>query len=324
MSVLAPEVFLTSPWIPAEWIQAHGLIPRGWFARGTGRAAPLAEGVCAFAQAAVSQAKLNPEAALVFATTCDQLRRAFDAAVEDASRRCFSFNVPATWQTAASRVWFRAELERFGRFLERLGGRAPDAARLAAEMKQRDQQRQALRTAAGRWPAAEYAAAVAHFHWTGEAPSDKAALTKQLPGVPLALIGGPVGRPAMALIENCGGQVALDATESGERSLFPRLPDGDWSADPLGALVSAYLDHGVDVFQRPNSRFYAWLGERLATRRIRGLVLRAFVGCDLWRAEAASLREAFGLPVLVLEADENPGCEAREAGRLQAFVETLQ
>ena len=44
---------------------------------------------------------------------------------------------------------------------------------------------------------------------------------------------------------------------------------------------------------------------------MRGIVLWHFTGCDLWRAEAQTLREAFGLPVLLLEAAENRAPPAR-------------
>jgi benzoyl-CoA reductase/2-hydroxyglutaryl-CoA dehydratase subunit BcrC/BadD/HgdB len=344
------EVFLTSPWVPAEWVMAHGLTPRGLFATGSAGASPLAAGVCAFAQGALRSAELHRHSVVVFTTTCDQLRRTFDLAAEAANEYLFLFNVPATWQTAASRALFRAELGRLGRFLETHGGRAPTSADLASVMLRHDKQRQLLRSAAGSCPAQAYAEAVARFHWTGEASFKNSNQAHPASAVAIALVGGPFpGRadrrasalapqdtgseleaslPASAstieMIEHAGGRVALDATEAGERSLFPQLPNRDWSGDPVGALVDAYFDHAADVFQRPNTRLYAWLRERLGVRRIRGIVLRAFVGCDLWRAEAESLREAFGLPVLLLEADESPGCDAREAGRVQAFVEMLR
>ena len=48
------RVFLTSPWIPAEWVRAHGLEPRGiWFAeKFRPDPPPLAAGVCARVQRA--------------------------------------------------------------------------------------------------------------------------------------------------------------------------------------------------------------------------------------------------------------------------------
>jgi benzoyl-CoA reductase/2-hydroxyglutaryl-CoA dehydratase subunit BcrC/BadD/HgdB len=115
----------------------------------------------------------------------------------------------------------------------------------------------------------------------------------------------------------------LNATKTGERSLSPSFV---FAADtnPFDALIHGYCDHLVDVFQRPNTRLYSWLKPRLASRQVRGIVLWHFTGCDLWRAEAQTLRESFGLPVLLLEASEEPGNTPRELTRLQAFVETLK
>ena len=51
------EVIVTSPWVPREWIQAHGLEPRGVWLRQHHQPAAVAEGVCAFAQEMASLAK---------------------------------------------------------------------------------------------------------------------------------------------------------------------------------------------------------------------------------------------------------------------------
>jgi hypothetical protein len=61
---------------------------------------------------------------------------------------------------------------------------------------------------------------------------------------------------------------------------------------------------------------------RLTARQVRGIVLWHYVGCDLWRAEAQPMREAFGLPVLLLDADE--AAPNRNTGRLEAFLESLR
>ena len=150
--------------------------------------------------------------------------------------------------------------------------------------------------------------------------------------IPLALVGGPLFAPHWPLfdeIESAGGRVVLNATETGERSLCPAFDfaahsSTDTPATPFDVLVHGYCDHLVDVFQRPNTRLYAWLKPRLAARQVRGIVLWHFTGCDLWRAEFQTLRETFGLPVLLLEAGAEPGLTPREQTRLQAFVETLE
>ena len=151
--------------------------------------------------------------------------------------------------------------------------------------------------------------------------------------IPLALIGGPLPRaqwPLIEVIERTGARVALNGTEAGERSLWTS-PSSEVQVIPDTASVSSmrlwlarsYVRNCVDVFQRPNTRLYDWLKERLAARAIRGIVLWHYVGCDLWRAEAQSLREAFGLPLLLLDAGDAAPASARDNGRVEAFVESL-
>jgi hypothetical protein len=394
------EVFSTSPWVPPEWIRAHGLEPRGiWLARDFAcEPLPLAAGVCAFANAVVNLAERQAESAVIFTTHCDQLRRGFDAVAGATQPRVFLFNLPVTWQTPVAERIYSDELKRLGRFLVGLGGHAPTAAALAEVILHYDEGRQRLLEAASWCPARAYAEAVARFHLDGSVhlplargcpqsqqdwrqqdaralPHESsfvadAAESIRAPGtssVPLALVGGPLSQSQMPLldaIERAGGRVVLNATEAGERSLWPACPldranASGTPAQTAGAERSVYaaetsidqpsqdspapvsspescslkaalpallarrfLARCVDVFQRPNTRLYDWLRERLTARQVRGIVLWHYVGCDLWRAEAQPMREAFGLPVLLLDADE--ATPNRNTGRLEAFLESLQ
>ncbi len=320
-------VFYASPWIPAEWIKAHGLEPRGvWLApEAAANPLPLGAGVCAFAQSVLRLAESQPEAAVVLPSHCDQLRRGFDALVSSGRQRVFLFNLPATWQTAAAGRMFRSEVERLGRFLRGLGGSAPAPELLRETMVQYRQARSRLLAGVDRCSARQFAEAAARFHWDGSVHLPDQPAPPMAHAIPLAIVGGPLPARQWDLldaIEKAGGRVALNGTEAGERSLAA-LPLEDGPGDPLERLTQSFLEHCADVFQRPNTRLYAWLGERLGPRRVRGLVLRHYVGCDLWRAEAQHLREAFGLPVLLLDADETNGCAPRSLGRIQAFLESL-
>jgi hypothetical protein len=321
------DVFLTSPWIPAEWIKAHGLQPRGiWTAENFQHGPePLSAGICAFAEAAVRFARAGTDSAVIFSTACDQMRRGFDTAVPGGKRRAFLFNLPATGQTAAAGQIFRFELERLGQFLLSIGGHAPSPEGLRQEMLRSGAARTRLLQSAPASAARGFAEAVARFHWDGSfSPPPPTAPAKQ---IALALVGGPFLAPHwkwLDELEAVGGRVVLNATETGERSLLPAFEFEEGATSPFDTLVRGCCDGMADVFQRPNTRLYSWLKARLASRRVRGIVLWHFTGCDLWRSEAQSLRETFGLPVLLLEAGAEPGAAPRELNRLQAFAESLR
>jgi hypothetical protein len=308
------RVFLTSPWIPGEWVRAHGLESCGvWsepeYRRGT---MALSAGVCAFAEAAVRFAEAQPDSAVVFATSCDQLRRGFDAAMYRGQSRAFLFNLPAT-QTPVARRIYRAELERLGKFLVELGGSAPTPEILRHEMVQANLGGARHSVRADSWIREDGAHGVAR-------PTASSGNH-----VPLALVGGPLSAAdgdLLEAIESAGGRIVLNATENGERSVCPQF-NMEAGTEPFDALADGCFENIVDVFQRPNTRLYAWLKPRVRSRAVRGIVLWLFSGCDLWRAEAQTLRETFGLPVLLLEAGETAGISPREVNRLQAFVETL-
>ncbi len=392
------EVFVTSPWIPPEWIAAHGLVPRGaWFGQ-TRQPSAVPEGVCAFAQRMADLANSRPDAALVFTTACDQMRRSADAVSARANPRGFLFNLPATWQSPTARRLYHAELARLGRFLETLGGHAPTDADLGKAITDYDIRRAKVRESVLHRPPriatevlAQFFEAASSFQLCSESPqgfgvrqsSGAPGETASQPTAPedwrtpkrrcaqqndsdssrisIALVGGPLLPSQWTLfdaIESAGGSVVLNATEPSERTLLPPLPStlrraavsaaatpqqerSDKSPDSLAiaaatagtavrqsallaALADHYFDHAVDVFHRPNSRLYDWLRPRLRDRRVRGIVLWVHIGCDLWRAEAATLREVFGLPVLVLDAHEVGAGGLRDTNRLAAFIESLQ
>ena len=297
-----------SPFVPIEWIAAHGLRPQ-WLRLRASQGRPLSavtRGVCPYAATVVDAAILGIDAdALVLTTVCDQMRYA--AALVETRTACpvFLLNVPSTWQTPEVCRLYLEELRRLGRFLVSLDGITPEHGHLADIMLAFDRAR-----------------------CQPNGPQEHAGGDAGPAGVPLAILGGPLldsDHVLFDLIERAGGRVVLDATENSARTSPRRFDPTRVAADPLQELADAYFDGIPDAFRRPNHRLYEWLGRELATHNVRGIIFRRYVWCDLWHAELQRVRQSSRLPVLELDVGpDDTSAPNRLQGRIEAFLETLK
>jgi benzoyl-CoA reductase/2-hydroxyglutaryl-CoA dehydratase subunit BcrC/BadD/HgdB len=323
----------SSPFVPAEWIAAHGLRPQ-WLRLRMSSGRPqiaVTRGICPYAGALIDAALSGIDAAsLVLTTACDQMRYA--AAVIESRGKCpiFLLNIPSTWQRAEVRKLYVDELKRLGRFLVQFGGKSPDNADLTQVMLAYDRARLAVHSARNNLSAREFAEAIAAVR--GPLPNISVSGpdigTSQTDGIPLAVLGGPLLEPDYTffnLIEQAGGRVVLDATEGGERTMPRPFDPAKVLSDPLHELADAYFDYIPDAFLRPNNRLYEWLGCELAARQVRGIVFRRYVWCDLWHAELHRLKEWSPVPVLDIDAGSDDSIAPnRVQGRIEAFMEMLR
>jgi benzoyl-CoA reductase/2-hydroxyglutaryl-CoA dehydratase subunit BcrC/BadD/HgdB len=329
----------SSPFVPAEWIAAHGLQPERLRLRPT---EILTRGVCPYAGALLDVAMLETArhrvpplgtssagpagnsqrclfqavahdggvgtrrwAGLVLATTCDQMRYVAAMLERRGDRPVFLLNVPSTWQTPASRRLYLDEIRRLGGFLVDLGGKTPSDEELANVMQ-----------------------AFAHGRNEEESNSRGPTARGNADGIPLAILGGPLLETEcdfFALVESAGGRVVLDATEHGRRTLPRPFDAARLAADPLQELADAYFDAIPDAFRRPNTGLYEWLARELVASQVRGIILHRYVWCDLWHAEGQRLKQ--WSPVPLLEIDVGPddtSAPNRMQGRIEAFLEMLR
>jgi benzoyl-CoA reductase/2-hydroxyglutaryl-CoA dehydratase subunit BcrC/BadD/HgdB len=340
------------PFVPPEWIAAHGLRPCWLPCRaGDEPAAWVRRGVCPVAAARLDDfAAELPADAVVLTTTCDQIRYAAALLQHLGRLPVFLMHVPRTWQTAAARAFYREELGRLGRFLVGCGGTAPDDDALSRTMLQYDQARASLRRRSEEMPAGAFAEAVAAVRGDLVLAAPPACGLQQCRDVgqvanlpetwqignlphmgsclPLALVGGPMSQgdyEMLTAVEEAGGRFVLDATEAGERTLPAPLDADRLKAEPREELARVYFDCIPDVFQRPNDRLYAWLRQEVAGRRVRGILARRYVWCDHWHGEMPRLREQLSVPVLEWDgAGNDPRSRANTVGRMEAFLEMLR
>ena len=318
----------SSPFIPPEWISAHGLQPSWMTLRGSDStfAVEVSRSLCPFAGQVMHEAMCGLDAAaIVLTTSCDQMRYAA-ASLE---RRCdtpvFLVHIPATWQTRAAGELYKEELCRLGEFLVEVGGVPMTSEQTCAVMSAYDEVRASLRSTRPYLPSAAFARAVNDLR-SGKLDCDWDSTASSPRGVPLVLVGGPLpenDHELLEIIERAGGQVVLDATEGGERTL-PIAFDRDAArADPLAELARAYFGAIPDVFRRPNDCFYDWLSEQMANRQARGILFRRYLWCDVWHAELQRMREWSPIPVLDLDVSDDDADWSRTLGRIEAFLEMM-
>ena len=325
-------IVYTCPYVPAEWIAAHGLQPRRLIPlplEGT-LTIPRIEGLCPYARAFANDVAASKDVGgIVVTTMCDQMRRIFDLLVRRVNMPAFLLNVPSTWQTVTAQRLYLDELKRLARFLVRLGGRTPDDRELARVMlgsagwagppnalprvwgpllnpRVKDvsvEEKRELRT---------HPTGPAHHH-----PKS----------VPLAIVGGPLMQRDCILFdiaEECGAQIVLDATETGQRGQPEAFDRRRLAEDPLLELAQAYF-HIPDASRRPNSELYEWLKEELGRAGARGILFHHYVWCDKWHAEFERLKEWIKLPMLRLDSEGGGEMNgARVRNRIHAFVEALR
>jgi len=240
-------------------------------------------------------------------------------------------NIPSTWQTSEAMKLYLSELRRLGEFLEEVGGRVPAEGILWQVMSDYDGKREKLRGLKGVLSPKEYSRAIARFskepgEFTGE-ESCKGRKERGKRGIPVGLIGGPLTLSDFDLfdvLERFGGEVVLDGTESGERGLpahFNRRLAG--KGNPLEELADCYFGHIPDVFRRPNSELYKWLGHEIDSCGIGGMVLVRHAWCDKWHAEVQRMKEWLNVPLVDIELD-GEASDARNTHRIQALMETLR
>jgi benzoyl-CoA reductase/2-hydroxyglutaryl-CoA dehydratase subunit BcrC/BadD/HgdB len=302
------QVIYTCPFVPAEWIAAHGLRPARIIPHSARMhaAIPPIEGLCPFAQGFANHVIADKESqGAIFTTACDQMRRVHDLVVGRATVKTFLMNLPKTRNTECTELYMD-ELRRLGRWLRTIGGHAPAADTLTGTMVDFDEHRQAMRSAGC---------------------NSRPSCSCHDGFVKLALIGGHLLAGEMQLLDlvtRHGGRIMLDATETGELTRPTGFDPAGLREDPLRELARCYFESIPAVWKRPNTALFDWLILKCAERQVRGIICHRLVWCDLWHAEVHRLREALQLPLLDLDVgDDGPSAE-RTAGRIQAFLETLR
>lgn len=325
------RVAVSSPFVPPEWVAAHGVEPVRLYPQAADAEAwdGPRTGLCPYARAAAGAVVGDGAfAAAVLATTCDQMRRSAERLAARAGRPVFLMNVPATWQTATAARLYADELRRLGRFLVGIGGEAPSHDGLCAALEAWDEARSALRGALGTLPPRDASAAVARLA-PAAVPDGKASggWRPRSGRIPVAVVGGPqmAGDTRVAdAVESAGGEVVLDGTASGPRTLPAALDRRRLRDEAVLELADAYFGTIPAVFRRPNGALFDAVARAMADAGARGAIVWRHLWCDAWAAAVPVLRDRLGAPVLDLGGTDPDDPPARLGERIEAFMEMLR
>ena len=243
------KVIYTCPYVPAEWIAAHGLKPCRIVphSNGTNSCMVRTEGLCPFVRDFINNLSNENDCIAVFTTLCDQMRRGYDIVSTRLETPAFLLNVPSTWQTVASQKLYLDELKRLGKFLVELGGKTPSNEILSETMLEYEKARKSILEMRYKLSAIQFAETLEQFGEEGPTSvfgniSDNSSHRK---GIPLAIVGSPLLRQdfeILELTEQLGGRIVFNATENGERGLCGSFNQRKLKDNPFLELTDTYFN----------------------------------------------------------------------------------
>ncbi len=340
-----------NPFVPVEWIAAHGLRPERLCLRPSEK---LTRGICPYAGALLDAALAGVSHHTRRSTNGVPLLGTSSAGATDCTQHCLFQAVahdrerytlaPEKWREVSALVLTTTcdQMRYVAAMLEQRGDRpvfllnvpsmwqTPAARRLYLDELRRFGR--FLVSLGGKAPSDAELAMVMLANDRSREESRKNSrgpTARGAPGgIPLAILGGPLLETDcgfVEMVERAGGRIVLDATEHGQRTLPRPFDPARVAAGPLEELADAYFDGIPDAFRRPNTKLYEWLGRELAARQVRGIILHRYVWCDLWHAESQRLKQWSPTPLLELDVGpDDTAAPNRVQGRIEAFLEMLK
>ena len=273
------------------------------------------------ASLAAEIAKVSSRDIFIGSTTCDQSRRAFELLYSIYPDRCFMINVPATRTENAFQLFYQ-EIKRLGLWLSSINETYPTDDDFSVTINMWQNIRKSLLAKRLSISTISYIQRATEI-LSGEVPAEILSEEQTNDGVPIIITGAPITSAHsdfITFIENNGGKIVSIATNTVDS--FLEL-DINISSNPLQDIALAYFNSPPSIWERPNNRFYTWLGEKIATTHAKGLIWAAPTFCDLWNCEKERARRKLGIPILGFELTSSEINSPRSQTRIEAFLENL-
>lgn len=287
------SVYYNCPFVPEELIAACGCRPRRLVPASENGVLSQTEGMCTFTEAWL-ESLLNKDAngeifAAVFATSCDQMRRAYDIFLSQANQPAFLLNVPSM-ETLACLEYYQQELMRLHDFLCVFSGIPFDPTLLK-----------------------QFRSTTMSYCQTDHR-------------IKIAIAGGPVSEPIRNELRNILSEseaaIALDTCEDTQTANWQANMKNPSSRNAVTNIAKAYFKLPA-IWKRPNHAFHRDLSATLSECNIDGIILFRHIFCDLWHSAAYELKACQPKPVLEVDLDGKSALSESAVSRIQAFLEML-
>lgn len=323
------KILCHCPWIPNEWIRAHGATPLRLFSdEESTLKQEIHVGTCPHVSQfmAFSQEQQEQVDAVIFSTMCDQMRR--NSELFHSEKPHFLFNLPSTWQTPTARKLYQYELLRLGKWLTSLTGISCSEEKLRKELTLSFENRQRLFDAIAEHQliSSDFIQLEAQLFETGNLPEEFIFSPQKTERIPLLLIGSPTAlatEKLFHLIEQFDGRIAINFSEGGWHDVPTQIDKRLLAENAFEAMLTAY-EELPGIFQRPNTSWYQKIRKIISSQEIQGIIFWQQPWCDLWHGEVQRFKAWCSLPILHITVNDHGDMDAHTSGRLEAFMEIFK
>lgn len=330
----------TCSYVPEEMIISAGMQPYRVTSRGTQASALTPSFVCPFCSRALeNMLRLEDSfSGFVIAHTCDPMWRIYDILKKKTAKPIFLLRVPHDTQNALSLDFFRAELARFGEFLEKASGTKINETTLQSSIDLCNENRSLLKdmymlnkdhnqhirafdrfqlVLASMWMSKKEINRTIRAFEPGNRISDNK--------VRLHVNGTAMyDLELVKTVDESGGFIASDDLCTGSRYFWTNV---EGSQEPIRSLAERYLTKTPCPSQGPLEKRLEYLNFMIREFEAKGVITFAESFCDPILYDSVHLRDALarnGVPSVLIDY-ENPTQEiGRIKTRVEAFIESVR
>ncbi len=327
-------------YVPEEMIISADMQPYRVSNRGAETSALTPSFVCPFASSAMeNMLKLKDFfSGLVITHTCDPMWRMYDILKKKVAKPIFLLRVPHDIENNLSADFFRAELARFGRFLEENSGAKIDETMLVNSIDLCNENRSLLKDIymlnkdqKNGISALERFQLVLASMWMPKKEINRTMKMLELDhnatdGLLRVHVNGTAiyDLELIKTIGDSGGFVASDDLCTGSRYFWTNVED---SQEPISALAHRYFSKTPCPSHGPLKRRLEYIDFMVKEFEARGVITFTESFCDPILYDSVHIRNSLaqnGVPSVVIDY-ENPAQEiGRIKTRVEAFVESLR